>query len=82
MRVDGLLDCLAQVLPEVETVRDLHRVRSALPGAFAIAAGAVPADHLDSSNTGLGSLSMMKFGRKSPKPTEIRKIFLISEIWG
>lgn len=47
MRVDGLLDRLAQVLPEVEPVRDLNRVRGAGAGTFAIAAGAVAADHLN-----------------------------------
>jgi hypothetical protein len=36
--VDGLFHCLAEVLPQVETVGDLHGLRRALPGAFAIAA--------------------------------------------
>lgn len=47
MGVDGLLDRLAQIHPEVKPVSDLHRVRGALPGSFAIAAGPIPADDLD-----------------------------------
>ena len=45
MGADGFFHGLAQVLPEVETVSDLHGLRCALAGAFAITAGAVPADH-------------------------------------
>jgi hypothetical protein len=41
------LDCLAKVLPQVEAVGDLHRVRRPAPGALRIRPGAVPADHLD-----------------------------------
>jgi hypothetical protein len=40
------LDRLAEVLPQVEPVGDLHRARRAQPSALGVGAGAVPADHL------------------------------------
>jgi hypothetical protein len=45
--IDRLLYRLAEVLPQVEAVGDLHRLRRARPGTFAITTGAVPADHGD-----------------------------------
>lgn len=55
-RVDGLLEAApmlddallhggGQVLPEVESVGDLHGLRRGGPGGFCIGAGPVPADH-------------------------------------
>jgi hypothetical protein len=38
---------LAEVLPQVEAVGDLHRLRRAGPRTLRVGAGAVPADHLD-----------------------------------
>jgi hypothetical protein len=43
---DHALHRLAQVLPQVKPVGDLHRVRCPKPGALGVGAGAVPADHL------------------------------------
>jgi hypothetical protein len=37
--------CGGEVLPEVEAVGDLHRVRRSGPGAICIGTGPVPADH-------------------------------------
>jgi hypothetical protein len=42
---DAPLDGLGEVLPQMEPVRDLDRVRCAGAGAFGIRAGTVPADH-------------------------------------
>ncbi len=44
---DQALHRLAQVLPQVEPVGDLHRARCPRAGAVGVGAGAVPADHLD-----------------------------------
>ncbi len=38
---------LAEVLPQVEPVGDLHRIRRAKANTLGVGAGAVPADHLD-----------------------------------
>ena len=43
----GLLRVLAQVVPQVPAVGDLHRARGALAGAVGVGAGPVPADHGD-----------------------------------
>ena len=40
---DGLAGCLAQVLPQVEAVSDLDRVRGAVPDALGVGSGPVPA---------------------------------------
>ena len=44
---DALLDGLGQVLPQVEPVGDLDRVRCPGPGSVRVRPRAVPADHLD-----------------------------------
>ena len=44
---DALLDGLGEVLPQVEPVGDLDRVRRPGPGSVRIRPRAVPADHLD-----------------------------------
>ena len=41
------LQCLGQILQQVETIRDLYRPGRALAGALGISAGAVACDHLD-----------------------------------
>jgi hypothetical protein len=41
-----LLGVLGQVVPQVPAVSDLDRVRCAVPGAFGVIPGPVPADHL------------------------------------
>jgi hypothetical protein len=41
-----LLGVPGQVVPQVPAVRDLDRVRGAVPGALGVIAGPVPADHL------------------------------------
>jgi hypothetical protein len=45
--VDRLLRGLPQVLPQVEPVSDLDRLRRALTGTLAVATRAVPVDHRD-----------------------------------
>jgi len=49
---DALLDGLGEVLPQVEPVGDLDRVRRAGPGAVGVGAGAVSADDLDAGVRG------------------------------
>ena len=49
---DASLDGLGEVLPQMEPVRDLDRVRCAGAGCFGIGAGAVPADDLRFSMLG------------------------------
>jgi hypothetical protein len=44
---DALLDGLGHVLPQVEPVGDLDRVRCPGPGSVGVRAGAVSADDLD-----------------------------------
>jgi hypothetical protein len=51
VRGDGPLDRLGEVLPQVEPVGDLDRVRRPGAGTVSVGAGTVPADHL---NTGMG----------------------------
>jgi hypothetical protein len=43
---DQAFDRGSEVLPEMETVSNLNRVRRSGPGAVGIRAGPVPADHL------------------------------------
>ena len=52
MRGDAPLDRLGEVLPQVEPVGDLDRVRRPGAGAVGVGAGAVPADHLDAGMGG------------------------------
>jgi hypothetical protein len=47
VRGDGLLRCLAQVLPQVEPVGDLDRLRGSGADAVGVRAGPVPADRVD-----------------------------------
>jgi hypothetical protein len=49
---DALLDGLGQVLPQVEAVGDLHRIRRPGPGAVGVGARPVPADHLHPGMSG------------------------------
>jgi hypothetical protein len=49
---DALLDGLGHVLPQVEAVGDLDRVRCPGPGAVGVRAGTVPADDLDAGVSG------------------------------
>jgi hypothetical protein len=43
---DDLLDCLDKVVPQVPSVRDLHRVGGAGPDAVGVGAGPVAAHDL------------------------------------
>ena len=52
VRGDAPPDRLGQVLPQVEPVGDLHRVRCAGAGPVGVGAGAVPADDLDAGMGG------------------------------
>lgn len=42
----GAFDCLAEVVPDVPSIGDLHRVRCSRGGAFGVGAGAIAADDL------------------------------------
>jgi hypothetical protein len=44
----GAFDRVGQVVPDMPTVADLHRVRCTVMGSFGIGAGPVPADDFDS----------------------------------
>ena len=46
MQVHLLFNSHAKVLHNMEPVRDLHRLRSALTGGLRIKAATIPADHL------------------------------------
>jgi hypothetical protein len=64
---------LAQVLPQMPSVGDLHRVRSPGPGAFGIAAGTVPADHPHSGMRGQPALQRLRpaIGKHLDRPVGV-----------
>ena len=47
MGVKHLVEGFGQVLQEVKAVRDLDRIRGALPGAVCIGSGPISGDHAD-----------------------------------
>ncbi len=63
MGCDQLVHLLAQVVPHVPPVSDLHSLRCAATGAVGVTAGAVTADELD---TGVGT---QPIGEVSSVPT-------------